>query len=648
MIVVVAILVGLVATVLGATWLYGRLRGPARPEADVWAEHHGLELTSASRPWVTAYLRTGRDLRQIGAFGGLIVAVSIHAATGLDLHVSGLVWLLIGYLIGGLWAELAMTRVPSGAQRMASLVPRRLADYLPRRLRVAQVVLPAMAAVLGRVCVRALRATSHDEARLAAQAHATGSSVALQPHSAHQLLQSGAVAAATIAPLIMVAVWLAQRYIVARPQPSLDPGLVAADDVLRTASVYLLSASGLAAVSLLIAGQFGYLTTVTGWFWLDVSRLGAAVSLIGALMIFHRWRHGPSRTLRTVGGGPDLTRVSDEGPSSSATFDGWLPAGATATMMATADPVDVRREAEAWTVRRRPVVLAVALVVLVALAGWGLRTWGVVNPAVTVSASFGSPGTVGVNHWQATVAVYNEAATSMTIEWIDAEPISAMSGWLDGSPPPLPQVIGVTAAPPSAPHAATSPDGRDRALPVEVPGGTTATLNVELALSDCDSSASVAPIQLVVHYRSRIGRASETRAPNGSQQLGQCVAPLPTGAQPADVTVAESEVRAAFTTAYDPSAVDRIDLIDDRRGVAEATAQAEAGPYAAEVASTWGTVDEVSFDRPDHAWVRYQLTNIGGVRVGEARLIDGHWKVARSTVCADLALAQAICAPLPG
>ncbi|MGZ4786674.1 MAG: hypothetical protein ACXV5S_13475, partial [Acidimicrobiales bacterium] len=42
-------------------------------EGDRWARRHGFELTDTSRPWVESYLRTGRNLRQIGGFGGLVV-----------------------------------------------------------------------------------------------------------------------------------------------------------------------------------------------------------------------------------------------------------------------------------------------------------------------------------------------------------------------------------------------------------------------------------------------------------------------------------------------------------------------------------------------------------------------------------------------
>ena len=91
-------LIGLV--VLVGSFIFRRDRRDA--EVDDWARGHGLELTPQSRPWVDDYLRTGRNLRQIGGFGGLVVAASVTAATGLDLYVSGLVWVLLGYLVAAL------------------------------------------------------------------------------------------------------------------------------------------------------------------------------------------------------------------------------------------------------------------------------------------------------------------------------------------------------------------------------------------------------------------------------------------------------------------------------------------------------------------------------------------------------------------
>jgi len=73
-----------------------------------------------------------------------------------------------------------------------------------------------------------------------------------------------------------------------------------------------------------------------------------------------------------------------------------------------------------------------------------------------------------------------------------------------------------------------------------------------------------------------------------------------------------------------------------------------AGPYADVAATTTATIREVSFDRPDHAWFRYQLSVGFGDRTGEAVLVDGRWKVTRATVCADYALANVTCPPLPG
>ena len=107
-------------------------------------------------------------------------------------------------------------------------------------------------------------------------------------------------------------------------------------------------------------------------------------------------------------------------------------------------------------------------------------------------------------------------------------------------------------------------------------------------------------------------------------------------------------MRAAATTAYDPAAGDaRLEAIDDPRGLPEAYAELTAGPYAAQAATTTAAVGEISFDRPDHAWFHYVLSVGFGPRTGQASLVDGRWKVARATVCADLALAEVTCPPIP-
>jgi hypothetical protein len=612
MIVLVATLLAVIGVALGGCWLVGYFRGPAESEESIWADRHGLLLTASSRPWVAAYLRTGRNLRQIGGFGGLIVAASIAAATGLNLHVSGLVWILVGYLVGCVWAELALTRAPSGAQRVASLTTRRLGDYVPRRIRIAQGVLPALAVLLGGICVLALRQSRLDSLRLVTLAGASGSGlVPASPHSTDQLLKSGALAAAVIAPLIMIVVWAAQRYLISRPQPSLDVGLVAADDALRASSAHLLGASGLAAVSLLIGSQFGYLISITYGFWHAMSSIGALVAFVGALLIFRYWRNAPWRVRRhPVESGPTGTGVVPE---------------PTVT----------------WSIRRSPVPMAVGILVLVALAGWGLRTWGLVNPGVTVYANFSDPIPVTSTRWEVTLSVFNEARAPITIDRVTATTMAVSLN---------PEVVGVVAQPPSATSDLHPPIPASTELPLAVAGGSTATLTVALLTPWCHEDRAVIPFNLAVSYRSQSGRTVTKTAPvTGLDQLGDCLDPLPTGVPPVDPVAADAAVRQSFLTVYDPTATatDRIGLIDDPAGIQDASDQALAGPFGLFARAEQATIDEVSFDRPDHAWVRYELSVAEGSRLAQLTLIDGHWKVARGTVCADLALAGALCGPVP-
>jgi hypothetical protein len=654
-ILLVAVLLGTVVLVLAACWLYGRVRGPGPSKEVVWAERYDIELTPGSRQWVAAYLRSGRDLRQIGGFGGLIIATSISAATGIDLHVSGLVWILIGYLVGCVWAELALTRAPSGTQRVASLTTRRVADYLPRHIRLAQLVLPAATVGLGGLCVLALRAARLDSARVLASADSTTPGlVSITPHSTEQLLQSGALAAAIIAPLIMVVVWSAQRSVVSRPQPWLDADLVAADDALRSSSVHRLGASSLAAVSLLIASQFGYLTTVTAEFWLDVSRIGAVIAFLSAIVIFRRWSDAPWRVQRQslIPAGSASPIDPDCGPMNGAPLGvpSWGPPSATTTL-ASPSIVTTRRSTVAaddgatWTVRRGPVPLAVAIVIAMALAGWGLRTWGVANPAVNVTTSFSNEFPEHVSRWEATMFIYNEARAPITVVAVDTRTLMATDHEQADT---LPVVERVTAAPPSNPLGSPTADSSESPLPVTVAGGTTASLTVDLLAPGCEAPSTLTPFQLTVSYRTQAGRSATANVPpTGAQQVGQCGTALPTGPQPTDPATAEQAVRIAFTAAYDPNGVDRIGFVDDPTGVAETTAVVFAGPFGFAARSTSAAIDAVSFDRPDHAWVRYQLSGVAGERMGEVSLSHGEWKVARATVCSDLALAGATCPPKP-
>lgn len=123
------------------------------------------------------------------------------------------------------------------------------------------------------------------------------------------------------------------------------------------------------------------------------------------------------------------------------------------------------------------------------------------------------------------------------------------------------------------------------------------------------------------------------------------------GMQPADPGAAEAAVRNAFVVFYDGSRPEgeRLAVVDDPRGVAETLRAAAAGEFALEVANSKGSVSDVSFDSPTTATARFSVL-VSGQRLvadveGAARLVDGAWKVTRSTVCASLEDVGSPCPP---
>src|SRR6185436_18476463 len=111
-----------------------------------------------------------------------------------------------------------------------------------------------------------------------------------------------------------------------------------------------------------------------------------------------------------------------------ATPPGWTGGSTAVVTSVTAvapAPTPAGRAPEAehppWTIRRSPVPLAVGAIIVVALGGWALRTWGPVNPAVTIYAdSMGSPVTDTV--WTISAGVYNEARAPIEVLDVRATP----------------------------------------------------------------------------------------------------------------------------------------------------------------------------------------------------------------------------------
>jgi hypothetical protein len=227
-----------------------------------WAQARGLELTPDNRPVVVRYLRRARWLPVVGA----LVAVLLPTVVELVLHgelvilgfhsdgsgapYAGPIEAYIGYLLGALCAELSLARPMGATRRAASLTPRELTDYLPRRLLRAQRLL-GVAVVVG-VPVTGL--------------------VPYPPAAADVDWSALAIGAAAFGAFA-VGLEALERWVVRRPQPFTSPSLVAADDAIRAQSVHAIAGAGLALLLVVLSGIFAVLTVA------DVDVLSATMWL---------------------------------------------------------------------------------------------------------------------------------------------------------------------------------------------------------------------------------------------------------------------------------------------------------------------------------------------------------------------------------
>ena len=209
-----------------------------------WARAHSLELTPENRPMVARYLRRARVLRTWGALGGLFLPSLVELAVSGRVQVLGFgtddtaapyagpIGAFIGYLLGALYAEVSLARPHDPARQSASLIPRELADYVPRHLLHVQRALGIVVA-LGLLAVGLV---PYDPREVA------------QP----EWLELLAAAAAFIA--FGAGLEPVERWLVRRPQPFTSQSEVAADDAIRAQSVQSLAGSGLALLLVACSG----------------------------------------------------------------------------------------------------------------------------------------------------------------------------------------------------------------------------------------------------------------------------------------------------------------------------------------------------------------------------------------------------------
>jgi len=214
-----------------------------------WAQARGLELTPDNRPVIARYLRRARWLPVLGALVAVILPTVVELIRSGELVILGFhtdgsgapyagpMQAYVGYLLGALCAELSLARPMGATRRTASLAPRELVDYLPRRLLVAQRGL-GVAVGVGLVV--------------------TG--LVPYPSAATDIDWTAVAVGAAAFGAFAVGLEALERWVVRRPQPFTSASLVAADDAIRAQSVHAIAGAGLALLLVALSAVFAVLT----------------------------------------------------------------------------------------------------------------------------------------------------------------------------------------------------------------------------------------------------------------------------------------------------------------------------------------------------------------------------------------------------
>jgi hypothetical protein len=569
--------------------------------AYLWADRRSLTLTDRSVPFVDTYLRNARALRFVCAAGALLLATAWSYGTAIDLGGIFYAWVLAGYLVGSVWAELSLARVPAAPTREASLRVRDPRAYVRGWLFAAQFVLPVALAAL------ALYALANDP--LPDHRPMTSVTRWTVDNARTHAIVAGGLGLVSLAVTV-----LAQRHIVRRPQPRSEPDLVAADEAMRTSAVHVLGVTHVVLCLLLaIAGLLHVGHTNSGR--ADVPVAALIMGLVIAALILWCLR------LQTPG--------MPGGPVAPPPFP---PEAAAA--------VDVSAPGSTWVAPRRPDLAALVVISVLAIGLWGLRWIGPVNPDVSpklsaLSQPYGkSPSTPEAQDFE--LSVTNRSLLDVEVEEIvfgpDANaghPYSPGPGRAD---PPV--VLSQSLS------GAVIAGGGESRLPF--------TIQAPPCPGDAAMPTSIHGFPMALRLRTAVGRVLTVGLAANAGATLQCRVVLPTGPQPDDPVAARAGVERAFSRTYHPTPEDEDTpvLIDHPEGLKEPSERAPHTPTGRSAAGARLLVTQVGFDRPDHAAVIYEFRQDGRVlitRRGEAVLVDGVWKVTRGTVCGDLALVGAPC-----
>ena len=206
-----------------------------------FAIDHEVAIDATNAPLVVDALARHRDYRTVGAWLGLGLAFTVRAIIGRSGWAGPWTMTWAGYFLGAL---LAAWRTPAARGRsgasVALLVPRRIGDYIDRR----SVVVPAIGLFAAAVAALAFASSARRN----------------EPWNDGPATVAVVVA---LAAVVGAASWVALRSVVARPQRSDEPPLVAADDALRAESVHLIAGAGGAVVLLACARSLVTVGTVS-------------------------------------------------------------------------------------------------------------------------------------------------------------------------------------------------------------------------------------------------------------------------------------------------------------------------------------------------------------------------------------------------
>ncbi len=220
---------------------------------------YGVELTQEALPVVKRSALRGRVCRFAGAALGLSLYPVLFGA-GVSIPNAGIVYAVIGYLLGAFISALVPGSRPFGA-RTASLLPRNPSNYLPRVALVTPVV------AFGVSCLGILV-------------------YEFEPHRTFPTF-FGTTAAPTISGIAAAATLIAVRVLVARAQPVTTPVLVALDDALRTQALHTIAAAGMAIALIGMASSLFEMGGYASFTWLSVVGItGGFCTLIG---VFYAW-----------------------------------------------------------------------------------------------------------------------------------------------------------------------------------------------------------------------------------------------------------------------------------------------------------------------------------------------------------------------